>query len=84
MLDPGGSAASALVRLVTAHGVVRTLRLRVRAHHREYLYINHLVPVGPVSAIVDADRPIVAGRTMIFNAGNGLSTTVGVALDSSQ
>jgi hypothetical protein len=35
---------------------------------------------GPVAAVVTANRPIVAGRTMIFNADSGLSTTIGVVI----
>ena len=67
------------VRLIGPRGsVIRTLLERPR--HRDYLYVDDLVPPGPVAAVIASNRPIVAGRTMIFNAGKGLSTTVGVAL----
>lgn len=80
VLNPERSAVSVTVRLVTGRGIAHVAVMRVRGRHREYLYLNGLVRNGPVSAIVEAERPIVVGRTMIFNAGNGLSTTVGVAL----
>jgi hypothetical protein len=33
-----------------------------------------------VAALIDADRPIVIGRTLLFDNGIGLSTTSAVAL----
>lgn len=80
LLNPGAQPAVATVHLVMGRGVARSVTVRLAARQRRFLYLNHLVPTGPVSAIVHADHPIVAGRTMIFNGGKGLSTTVGVAL----
>jgi hypothetical protein len=54
--------------------------MRERPYHRDYLSVTHLVHPGPLAAVVTANRPIVAGRTMIFNADSGLSTTIGVVI----
>ena len=56
------------------------MRVRERPHHRDYLAVTPRLHPGPVAAVVTANRPIVAGRTVIFNADSGLSTTIGVVL----
>lgn len=81
-LNPSMCLAHISVRLVGRNGVVRTVTLSVRARHRTYIYVNGLMPSGPSAAIIHADYPIVAGRTLSFNAGRGLSTTIGVALSA--
>ena len=80
LLNPGDRTATVRVRLLGPHNTDVVVTMRERPRHRDYLYVNHLVPTGPVAAVITADRPIVAGRTMIFNGGKGLSTTIGVAL----
>jgi hypothetical protein len=82
VLNPSMCLAHVSVRLVGRNGVVRTVTLSVRARHHAYLYVNGLMPSGPSAAIIHADYPIVAGRTLSFNAGRGLSTTIGVALSA--
>jgi hypothetical protein len=80
LLNPGARTAMVTVQLIGPHGIARVVRLRERPHHRDYLSITHLMHPGPVAAVVTANRPIVAGRTMIFNADSGLSTTIGVVI----
>ncbi len=84
LLNPGARAATVRVRLIGRNGVARSLTLYEPAYHHDYLYLNGLLPNGPVAAILDANSPIVAGRTLIFNRGTGLSTTTAVALTSGQ
>jgi hypothetical protein len=80
VLNPGNRRALVRVRLIRQQGVSRTVILYERPHHRDYLYVNDLVHTGPVAAVIEATQPIVAGRTVIFGGGKGLSTTTGVAL----
>ncbi len=51
---------------------------RCSARQHEYVYLGALMPIGLVAALVQANRPIVVGRTLIFGDGKGLSTTTGV------
>jgi hypothetical protein len=82
LLNPGAQTATVTVKLIGPHGIARVVRVRERPYHRDYLSVTHLHlrHPGPVAAVVTANRPIVAGRTMIFNADSGLSTTIGVAI----
>jgi hypothetical protein len=82
LLNPGAQTATVTVKLIGPHGIARVVRVRERPHHRDYVAVTHLhlLHPGPVAAVVTANRPIVAGRTMIFNADSGLSTTIGVAI----
>jgi len=80
LLNPNAHAVTTTVRLIGRDGVQRTITVRQRPQWRDYLYLNGRLPNGPVAALVDADSPIVAGRTLLFNGGKGLSTTIGVAL----
>lgn len=80
LLNPGDRVATVTVRLIGRRGIARTVTLREGPRHRDYLFVNSLVPRGPVAAVVSANHPIVAGRTLIFNKGKGLSTTVGVSV----
>ncbi len=82
LLNPSARAATVRVQLIGRNGVARSLTLYEPAYHHDYLYLNGLLPNGPVAAILDANSPIVAGRTLIFNRGTGLSTTTAVALTS--
>lgn len=61
------------LRLIGPSGVTRIVTLRARARHHEYVYLGALMPIGPVAALVQANRPIVVGRTLIFGDGKGLS-----------
>jgi len=79
LLNPNNHPVTATVRLIGRDGVARIVKVRQRAHWRDYLFLNPLLPRGPVAALVDADSPIVAGRTLLFNGDRGLSTTTGVA-----
>ena len=83
LLNPGAQTATVTVQLIGPHGIARVVRIRERPYHRDYLAVTHLLHPGPVAAVVTANRPIVAGRTMIFNADSGLSTTIGVAMSAS-
>jgi len=80
LLNPNAHAVTTKVRLIGRDGVQRTIMVRQRPHWRDYLYLNGRLPNGPVAALVDANSPIVAGRTLLFNGDKGLSTTIGVAL----
>ena len=80
LLNPNRRAVVVRVRLIGRTGVTRTVTVRQRPRGRDYLYLQGLLPNGPVAALVDADSPIVAGRTLLFNGDKGLSTTIGVAL----
>jgi hypothetical protein len=82
LLNPGARTATVAVKLIGPHGLARLVRVRERPYHRDYLSVTHLhlLHPGPVAAVVTANRPIVAGRTMIFNADGGLSTTIGVVI----
>ena len=80
LLNPGDKIATVNIRLIGLEGVSYSTQVRELPRHRDFLSVNHLVPAGPVAAVVRSDHPIVVGRTMIFNAGKGLSTAVGVAL----
>ncbi len=80
LLNPNAHAVTTRVRLIGRDGVRRAITVRQRPHWRDYLYLNGRLPNGPVAALVDADSPIVAGRTLLFNGDKGLSTTIGVAL----
>ena len=81
VLNPGAQPAVVRVRLIRQYGAARVVILHERPHHRDYLYVNNLLRTGPVSVIVDANRPIVVGRTVIFGGGKGLSSTTGVTLN---
>lgn len=80
VLNPGSHLADVTVRLMPEHGPFQIVRMTVPAHTQSSLYLNPLIPTGPVSVIARSNHPIVIGRTMVFNAGKGLSTTAGVAL----
>jgi hypothetical protein len=80
LLNPGARTAAVTVQLIGPHGIARVVKMRERPYHREYLSVTHLMHPGPVAAVVTANRPIVSGRTMIFNADSGLSTTIGVVI----
>jgi hypothetical protein len=80
VLNPGSGVADVTVRLMPEHGRYQMVHLTVPPHAQSSLYLNPLVPAGPVSLIARSNRPIVVGRTMVFNAGKGLSTTAGEAL----
>jgi hypothetical protein len=80
LLNPGAQMATVTVQLIGPHGIARVVKVRERPYHRDYLSVTRLMHPGPVAAVIRANRPIVAGRTMIFNANSGLSTTIGVAL----
>lgn len=80
LLNPGSRVARVAIRLIGVRGVVRRVVIRERAHAQTYVYLNPLVRRGAIAAVVDADSPIVASRTMIFNNGKGLDTNVGVIL----
>jgi hypothetical protein len=54
--------------------------MRERPYHRDYLSVTHLMHPGALAAVVTSNCPIVAGRTMIFNADSGLSTAIGVVI----
>ncbi len=82
LLNPTAHAATVRVRLIGRHGLARSLTVYEPAYHHDYLYVNGRLPNGPVATILDANSPIVAGRTLIFNRGTGLSTTTAVALTS--
>jgi hypothetical protein len=80
LLNPGAATATVTVQLIGAHGLARVVRIRERPYRHDYLSVNDLMHAGPVAAVIAANRPIVAGRTMIFNADRGLSTTIGVVV----
>jgi hypothetical protein len=80
LLNPGAQTAAVTVQLIGPHGIARVVRMRERPYHRDYLSVTRLMHLGPLAAMVTANRPIVAGRTMIFNADSGLSTTIGVVI----
>lgn len=79
-LNPGTREALVRVQLIGRSGVVAVVTLHVHAHRSNALAVNGRVPRGPVAAVVAASQPIVAGRTLVFDGGKGLSTTIGVAL----
>lgn len=79
-LNPGARAATLTIRVVGAHGVVYVTTRRLPARQRGYLYLNRVARAGALGALVQADQPVVVGRSLVFDAGKGLSTTVGVAL----
>lgn len=80
LCNPGAQRAQVTVRLIGRNGPARTLRVQAPPRRLLYLYVNDLIVNGPVAALIDADRPIVAGRTLVFNNNSGLSTTSAVAL----
>jgi hypothetical protein len=80
ILNPNARSAVVRVRLIGSRGVVRTVTLREPSRHGDYVFTGEFMRTGPVAAIVDATRPVVVGRTLMFNVGKGLSTTTGVAL----
>jgi len=82
VLNPGSRVATVRVSLIGRDGVARVVTMHERPHRHDYLYVNGAMPSGPVAAVLTSDQPIVAGRTMIFNGGKGLSTTTGVILQS--
>ncbi len=84
LVNPNTKAAKAVVHPVGRNGMTAEHIFTVPARGRLYVEAGALLPSGPVAALVDADRPIVVGRTMIFNKDAGLSTTIGVALPPSR
>lgn len=80
IFNPGESAATATIRLIGRNGVAYTGKLRTPGHRRYVIVVNGRLPNGPVAALVNANRPIVVGRTVMFNGDKGLSTTAAVVL----
>jgi hypothetical protein len=75
LFNPATRHAQAMVRLFGRNGLDHILRVQVPAQRVFYVYVNDVPPNGPVASLIDADRPIVVGRTLIFDNNSGLSTT---------
>lgn len=84
LVNPNTMAARVVVHPIGRNGMTTKRVFTVPAKGRLYVGAGALLPSGPVAALVDANSPIVVGRTMIFNKNVGLSTTIGVALPPSR
>lgn len=82
VLNPNRRPVTTKIRLIGRHGLLRTVTVHERPGSRDFVYLPSLIRNGSVAALVDANGPIVAGRTLLFNSDKGLSTSVGVALAS--
>jgi hypothetical protein len=76
ILNPGRSTARLRVHFLLVNGRQgRTLSLDAPPHREVRVDVNRYVPRASVATIVEADRPVVAGRTLRFGGHAAAGTT---------
>ena len=69
VLNPNNQTANVAVTFMTSDGTSLTRRYAVPATTRLAINVNDVVPQLGVATTVDADRPVVAERTISWNDG---------------
>ncbi len=75
--NPTARDAAVKITYNTPGGPVSRPTVRLDAHARKTIRVNDDVPAGDVSVTVDSDRPIVAERSMYWDARRGGHNSIG-------
>jgi hypothetical protein len=78
--NPNGEPARASVSYLSTEGIAKRQDVTLNPASRISLYTNQFIPDAEFSLRIDADRPILAERSMYFG-GDGHSTTGAPAPD---
>lgn len=82
VLNPNDQPANAEATFLAPDGTAESRRYAIPPRSQLAIDVNEVVPNQGVSTIVQADRPIAAERSLVFNGGAGGTVTAGAAAPS--